>query len=101
MKEPSPMDLGRLAFWVVVIVLVVGGVSFAIYRLAKAGAFKAKKAPGSLKKGSSPDAARIGWYFFWSALLGAFLIFAVVAPTKGWSAFAVAELWAIACLVGG
>ena len=95
------MEAGSLAVWSVVVVLVVGGVSFVIYRLVKAGNFKAKSGSSPSKKGSSSDAGRIGLYFFWCALGGALLILAVVIPKKGWSAAAVAELWAAACLVGG
>lgn len=76
-------------------VLVLGGVAFAIYRLAKAGVFKSKKARLS-------DALKIGGWLFLSALFGQILIFIVVfAPGKSWSAAAVAELWATACLIGG
>jgi hypothetical protein len=81
--------------WLIISLAVVGAVLFAIYRLVNAGLFTAKK-------GTSSDVIRIALWFFFSALFGEVLIFVVVFCAKrDWSATAVAELWATACLIAG
>jgi hypothetical protein len=74
--------------------VVVALLAFAIYRLGRAGVFK--------KKRSFTDALKIGGWLALSALFGQVLIFIVVFfPGGNWSATAVAELWATACLLSG
>ena len=84
-----------ILLWILLALAVLIGVSIQIYNLRKAGAFKRKKRPFT-------DAIRIILWFSLSASLGEILIFIVVFfPNYKLSATAVAELWAIACLVAG
>lgn len=97
MKHTSQMGGGWIwiLLWILLALVVLIGVSIQIYKLRKAGAFKLKKRPFA-------DAIWIGLWFLVSASLGEILIFIVVFfPNYNLSATAVAELWAIACLLAG